>query len=281
MELNDHTYKQFDIELDEIRSDFLQMGGCVQSMIADAMEVLATGDAECFERVKVNEKQVNQLELDIDDRITTMLARRQPLGFDLRLLLAVTKMLTDMERCGDEAERIAVLGRRMHDDAQKFVPEMELQHVATAVLGMLHDVMDSFARHDSVLAASVVRGDKKVDKEWKAAMRGLITYMIEDPRMITGSIDLMLMSRSLGRIGDHCKNMAERVIFMVHGKDVRHQGAKAAERLVKKATRQISSSEAATSASSEPTSVPGVATPAGASTSDSASQDKSEGSGQA
>nr|WP_227870764.1 phosphate signaling complex protein PhoU [Orrella marina] len=280
MELNDHTYKQFDIELDEIRSDFLQMGGCVQSMIADAMEVLATGDAECFERVKENEKQVNQLELDIDDRITTMLARRQPLGFDLRLLLAVTKMLTDMERCGDEAERIAVLGRRMHEDAQKFVPEMELQHVATAVLGMLHDVMDSFARHDSVLAASVVRGDKKVDKEWKAAMRGLITYMIEDPRMITGSIDLMLMSRSLGRIGDHCKNMAERVIFMVHGKDVRHQGAKAAERLVKKATRHISAMQAPTSAATESISTPDATTAADASTPDVSQEVKPESGSQ-
>lgn len=242
MELNDHTYKQFDIELDEIRSEFLQMGGYVQSMISDAMEVLASGDVDAFERVKANEKHVNQLELDIDERITTILARRQPLGFDLRMLLAVTKMLTDMERCGDEAERISVLARRMHEDAQKFMPEMELQHVATAVLGMLHDAMDSFARYDSVLAASVVRSDKKVDKEWKSAMRGLITYMIEDPRTITGSIDLMMTSRSLGRIGDHCKNMAERVIFMVHGKDVRHQGAKAAERLVKKAARQTAGS---------------------------------------
>lgn len=235
--MNDHTYKQFDKELDEIRSDFLRMGGYVQSMIADAMIVLDNGDLDCLERVKANEKLVNQLELDIDERITTMIARRSPLGFDLRMLLALVKMLTDMERCGDEAERIAVLARKMHEDSQKFVPEMELRHIATAVSGMLHEVMDSFARHDSVLAASVVRGDKKVDKEWKAALRGLITYMIEDPRTITGSIDLLFMARSLGRIGDHCKNMAERVIFMVHGMDVRHQGAKAAERVVKQATR--------------------------------------------
>lgn len=233
--MNEHTYKQFDVELDEIRSDLLRMGGHVQSMITDAMQVLITGDAEAAERVKQNEDRVNSLEIEIDERITRLLARRQPMGIDLRTVLAVTKMLTDMERCGDEADRIAGTGRRIHDDAQKFMPELELQHISTAVVQMLHDVMDSFARHDSVLAASVVRFDKKVDKEWKTALRSLISYMIEDPRTISGSIDLLFIARSLERIGDHCKNMAERVIFMVHGADVRHQGVKAAERLVKSA----------------------------------------------
>jgi len=146
-------------------------------------------------------------------------------------------MLTDMERSGDEADKIAMVGRRIHEDVQKFVPEIELQHMATAVVAMLGDVMDSFARNDSVKAAAVVRSDKQVDKEWKGALRGLISYMIEDPRTISGAIELMFVARSLERIGDHCKNMAERVIFMVHGADVRHQGVKAAERLVREETQ--------------------------------------------
>lgn len=246
--MNEHTYKQFDVEIDEIRSDLLRMGGCVESMITDAMLALASGDPEAIDRVKENERQVNKLEIEIDERITTVLARRQPLGIDLRMMLAVTKMLTDMERCGDEADRIAMVGRRIHEDTQKFAPEIELQHIAQAVIQMLHDVMDSFARHDTTLAASVVRSDKKVDKEWRSALRGLISYMIEDPRTISASIDLLFVARSLERIGDHCKNMAERVIFMVHGADVRHQGVKAAERLVRQANARPESNVATTDA---------------------------------
>jgi len=249
--MNEHTYKQFDVEIDEIRADLLRMGGCVESMIMDAMLGLASGDQVAIDRVKENERLVNKLEIDIDDRITTVLARRQPLGIDLRMMLAVTKMLTDMERCGDEADRIAMIGRRLHDDTQRFLPEIELQHIARAVVQMLHEVMDSFARHDSVLAASVVRSDKKVDKEWKSALRGLISYMIEDPRTISGSIELLFVARSLERIGDHCKNMAERVIFMVHGADVRHQGVKAAERLVRQATDESRTDAVADAGSTE------------------------------
>jgi len=235
--MNDHTYKQFDVELNDIRSELLRMGGFVDSMIVDAVRVVITGDLALVDKVKDAEKEVNRLEVSIDEKISTVIARRQPAGIDLRTLLAVTKMLTDMERSGDEAEKIAMVGRRVHEDAQKFIPEIELQHMATAVVAMLGDVMDSFARNDSVKAAAVVRSDKQVDKEWKGALRGLISYMIEDPRTISGAIELLFVARSLERIGDHCKNMAERVIFMVHGADVRHQGVKAAERLVREETQ--------------------------------------------
>jgi phosphate transport system protein len=231
--MNDHTHKQFDVELNDIRSELLRMGGYVDSMIVDAVRVVLSGDLTLVDKVKDAEKEVNRLEVSIDEKISTVIARRQPAGIDLRTLLAVTKMLTDMERSGDEADKIAMVGRRIHDDVQKFVPEIELQHMATAVVAMLGDVMDSFARNDSVKAAAVVRSDKQVDKEWKGALRGLISYMIEDPRTISGAIELLFVARSLERIGDHCKNMAERVIFMVHGADVRHQGVKAAERLVR------------------------------------------------
>jgi phosphate transport system protein len=235
--MTEHTYKQFDLDIDQIRSELLRMGGLVQSMIRDAMQVVTDGDSTALERVRDNEKLVNKLEVEIDERITNLIALRQPTAVDLRVVLAVSKMLTDMERCGDEAENIARRANRIHEDANRFVPDLELQHMAMAVLNMLKDVMDSFARHDSVKAAEVVRHDKRVDKEWKGAVRGLVSYMIEDPRTISGGIDLLFVARSLERIGDHCKNMSERVIFMVHGADVRHQGVKAAERLVKEETK--------------------------------------------
>jgi len=148
--MSEHTYKQFDVDIDHIRSELLRMGGLVQSMIRDAMVVVTDGDVSALERVRENEKLVNQLEVDIDERITNLIALRQPAAVDLRIALAVTKMLTDMERCGDEAENIARRAYRIHDDANRFMPDMELQHMAAAVLNMLHDVMDSFARHDSI-----------------------------------------------------------------------------------------------------------------------------------
>jgi len=234
--MTEHTYKQFDVDIDQIRSELLRMGGLVASMIRDAMQVVTDGDVAALERTRENERLVNKLEVEIDERITSLIALRQPAAVDLRIVLAVSKMLTDMERCGDEAENIARRANRIYDDANRFVPDLELQHMAQAVSSMLNDVMDSFARHDSVKAAEVVRHDKQVDKEWKAAVRGLVSYMIEDPRTISGGIDLLFVARSLERIGDHCKNMSERVIFMVHGADVRHLGVKAAERLVKEET---------------------------------------------
>ena len=231
--MSEHTNKQFDADLQRIRTELLQMGGLVESMIQNSMDALATGDISLVERVKEREKDVNRLEVEIDERVTTILARHQPAAIDLRTLLAVTKMLTDMERSGDEADKIATMARRIHEDDRRFIPVIELRHMANSVVIMMRQVMDAFARHDSVLAASVVRSDKEVDKEWKSALRNLITYMIEDPRTISRAIDLLFIARSMERIGDHCKNMAERVIYMVHGADVRHKGVKMAERLVR------------------------------------------------
>lgn len=231
--MSEHTNKQFDADLQRIRTELLQMGGLVESMIQNSMDALTTGDMSLVERVKEREKDVNRLEVEIDDRVTTILARHQPAAIDLRTLLAVTKMLTDMERSGDEADKIASMARRIHEDDRRFIPVIELRHMANSVVTMMRQVMDAFARHDSILAAAVVRSDKEVDKEWKSALRNLITYMIEDPRTISRAIDLLFIARSMERIGDHCKNMAERVIYMVHGADVRHQGVKMAERLVR------------------------------------------------
>jgi phosphate transport system regulatory protein PhoU len=227
--MTEHTNKQFDQNLENIRSKFLRMGGLVEAMIQDGIEALASGDLSLAEKVREREKDVNRLEVEIDESISYILARHQPAAIDLRMLLAVSKMLTDMERSGDEAEKVANVARRIHDGQVRDIP-VELTHMAGGVRDMLRQALDAFARQDAVQAAQVLRSDKSIDKEWKATLRHLITYMIEDPRTISLSIELIFVARALERIGDHAKNMAERVIYMVRGADVRHTGVKNAER---------------------------------------------------
>ncbi|NYT86621.1 phosphate signaling complex protein PhoU [Pollutimonas harenae] len=229
----EHTNKQFHTDLETTRSMFLQMGGLVEAMVKDGMDALSTGDMSLVDQVREREKEVNGLEVDIDERINLLIARNQPTAIDLRLLLSVSKMLTDMERCGDEAEKIAKMARRLHENNSNYEPVVELRHMATFVTSMIRDALDAFARMDPIHAAQVVRNDKEVDKEWKGSLRHVITYMIEDPRTISRSIDLIFIARALERIGDHAKNMAERVIYMVHGDDVRHMGLKNTERLAR------------------------------------------------
>jgi len=228
--MTEHTNKQFDTDLERIRSQFLQMGGLVEAMIQDGIDALADADMSLVDKVHEREKTVNRLEVETDERIGEILARHQPTAIDLRMLLAVSKMLTDMERSGDEAEKIATVARRIHEGDQRHLPIIELRHMANNVMSMLRRALDAFARLDAIQAAEVVRSDKEVDKEWKGALRHLITYMIEDPRTISRAIDMVFVARSLERIGDHAKNMGERVIYMVHGADVRHTGVKNTER---------------------------------------------------
>ncbi|MDY0310460.1 MAG: phosphate signaling complex protein PhoU [Castellaniella sp.] len=229
----EHTNKQFHSELETTRSMFLQMGGLVESMVLDGIHALTRGELHLVDRVREHERQVNQFEVDIDERISQLIARNQPTAGDLRLLLAVSKMLTDMERCGDEAEKIAKVARRLHESNTSYEPVVELRHMADAVASMIRAALDAFARADPIAAAQVVRNDKDVDKEWKATLRHIITYMIEDPRTISHSIDLIFIARALERIGDHAKNMSERVIYMVRGDDVRHTGVTNTERLAR------------------------------------------------
>lgn len=228
--MTEHTNKQFDADLESVRSQFLAMGGVVEAMIQESIDALSNGDLAMVDKVREREKEVNRYEVDVDQRISQILARHQPTAIDLRTLLAVSKMLTDMERCGDEAEKVATVARRIHDSDVRYSPTVDLRHMADRVLDMLRQSLDAFARLDPVQAAQVVRSDKEVDKEWKAALRQFISFMIEDPRTISPSIDLIFIARALERIGDHAKNMSERVIYMVRGADVRHTGAKNAER---------------------------------------------------
>jgi phosphate transport system protein len=234
----EHTNKQFHMELETTRSLFLQMGGLVESMVLDGMQALTSGELTLVDRVREHERQVNNLEVEIDERIGMLIARNQPTAIDLRLLLSISKMLTDMERCGDEAEKIAKVARRLHEADSAYEPVVELRHMADSVASMIRDALDAFARQDPVAAAQVVRNDKEVDKEWKASLRHVITYMIEDPRTISHSIDLIFIARALERIGDHAKNMAERVIYMVRGDDVRHTGVNNTERTARGEARE-------------------------------------------
>ncbi|SAI14353.1 transporter [Bordetella ansorpii] len=228
--MTEHTNKQFEADLEHVRSQFLQMGGVVEAMIYEAIEALSSQDPQLVEKVREREKEVNRHEVEIDERISLLLARHQPTAIDLRTLLAVSKMLTDMERSGDEADKIATAVRRMQDIDRPQIQLVELRHMADMVGNMLRMSLDAFARLDAVQAAKVVRSDKEVDKEWKAALRNLITYMMEDPRTISRAIDMVFIARALERIGDHAKNMAERVIYMVKGADVRHTGVRNTER---------------------------------------------------
>lgn len=229
----EHTNKQFHSDIETTRSLFLEMGGLVEAMVRDGMIALTTGELDLVEQVRQREKEVNRLEVEIDERIILLIARNQPTAIDLRLLLSISKMLTDMERCGDEAEKIAKVAQRLHEAQVDYEPVVELRHMSDLVGTLIRNALDAFARQDPLSAASVVRADKEVDKEWKASLRHIITYMIEDPRTISHSIDLIFIARALERIGDHAKNMAERVIYMVRGADVRHTGVKHTERMAR------------------------------------------------
>ncbi|MBU4610615.1 phosphate signaling complex protein PhoU [Achromobacter sp. GG226] len=220
----EHTYKQFDAELENVRSKFLQMGGLVESQITGAIDGLANGDLELLERVIARESEVNRYETEVDEAIGRILALRQPAAVDLRLMITLTKMITDMERAGDEAEKIARMAKMIHEAGRRNMPAVELWHMAGYVTTMMRQTLDAFARSDAKVAANVVRQDKSVDVEWQGAIRHLITYMIEDPRTITRSIELLFIAKALERIGDHAKNMSELVIYMIKGKDVRHTG---------------------------------------------------------
>src|SRR5690606_22005649 len=174
--------------------------------------------------------EADRHEVELAQRVGLPIARHPPTAVDLRTLLSVSKVLADMKRCGDEAEKIAKVARRLHEANSLYEPVVELRHMARDVSLMIRNMLDSFARNDPVAAAKVVRSDKEVDKEWKAALRHMVTYMIEDPRSISKSVELVFIARALERIGDHAKNMAERVIYLVRGDDVRHTGLKYTER---------------------------------------------------
>lgn len=227
----EHTLKQFDTELEEIRSRVLQMGGLVEEQITQAIEALTGGHVALARQVMDNDHRVNALEVAIDEECSTVIARRQPAAKDLRMIMTVVKTITDLERIGDEAAKIARMTISLYSSDRPVVPRTtEIQHVAEIALGMLRNALDAFARLDLSVAAKVVRQDEQVDSEFKAILRQLITFMMEDPRTISHSLDILFIAKSIERIGDHAKNMSEYVVYLVKGKDVRHTSVEILER---------------------------------------------------
>lgn len=223
MPSSDHISRQFDADLEAIRASVLQMGGLVESQIKSAVESLIGGDTNLMTQVIENDHRVNALEVKIDEACSQVIARRQPAAGDLRLVMAVIKTITDLERIGDEAEKIARMAKLLSQKTGLVLPRyQEIKHAAEIALDMLRKSLDAFARLDIVMAAQVVRQDDQVDEEFRAIMRYLITFMMEDPRTISTSLEILFVAKAIERIGDHAKNISEYVIYMVKGRDVRH-----------------------------------------------------------
>ncbi len=220
---NEHISKKFDAELEAVRSRVLQMGGLVEQQITRAMEVLANGDQKLADQVIADDHRVNALEVGIDDDCTHIIARRQPTASDLRMVMAVIKTITDLERIGDEAQKIARMAKQIHQGEVRITAKIADVRIACNIaLDMLRTSLDAFARLDVTGAAKVVRQDEEVDECFRAILRQLVTFMMEDPRTISSSIEVLFIAKAIERIGDHAKNMSEYVVYLVKGKDVRH-----------------------------------------------------------
>jgi phosphate transport system protein len=226
----EHTSKQFDAELEAVRSRVLQMGGLVEEQIIRAMEALVAGDMAQIDKVIADDHRVNAMEVELDELCSHIIARRQPAAVDLRLLITVIKTITDLERIGDEAEKIGRMAKLIHTAERQHMPRMDLSPVAERALAMLRQSLDAFARLDVSEAMRVVKQDSVVDDAFRAIMRQLITFMMEDPRTITRSLEILFVAKAIERIGDHAKNMAEYVIYMVKGRDVRHTSIEEVEK---------------------------------------------------
>ena len=220
---SEHLSKQFDADLERLRSQVLQMGGLVESQILGAIEGFTTGNRELLDRVINEEPRVNGYEVSIDGDCSHAIVKRQPAASDLRMIMAISKTVTDLERIGDEAEKIARMSVRIHERDRLNVQRFgEIRHVGNIALRMLRQALDAFARLDAEQAAQVVCEDAAIDNEFGAIVRQLVTFMMEDPRTISTALEILWIAKAIERIGDHAQNMAENVIYIVKGTDVRH-----------------------------------------------------------
>jgi len=217
-----HISKQFDAELNDIRNRVLAMGLLVEQQVGDAVRALVDGDRDLAGMVIDNDHKVNAQEVALDEECTQILARRQPAAGDLRLIVAIIKTITDLERIGDQAEKVARMGQRLAETERPKNRYIEIQHLGDLVQKMLHHTVEALAGLDAEGAYNVTREDEKIDHEYEGIMRQMVTFMMEDPRSIRRSLDIVWAVRALERIGDHARNICEYVIYLVKGKDVRH-----------------------------------------------------------
>jgi len=218
-----HLSSQFDSELNGVSSRVMELGGLVESQIRLAIHALSQFSSESANQVSEAEVRVNAMEVDIDRELSSIIARRQPTARDLRLLIAISKTTANLERAGDEADKIARMVKSIIESGSaRMLPSSELRVAADLASGLLRKALDAFARLDTSMALTILKEDDLIDKEFDGFVRKLITYMMEDPRTISASLDLLFVAKAIERIGDHAKNIAEFIIYIVKGEDVRH-----------------------------------------------------------
>lgn len=227
----EHTSKQYDAELEAVRAKVLEMGGLVEQQIVNALDALLRADLKLAKDVMQSDARVNALEVQVDEDCSHIIARRQPAAGDLRMIMMMVKTITDLERIGDEATKIARTAQRIYEEDRMFKPRFtEIKTMVKIVRDMLRTSLDSFARLDVSQTVEVAKQDEQVDEQFRAAMRQLITFMLEDPRTISMSLEVLFVAKAVERIGDHAKNISEYVVYMVKGKDIRHTSLEDIER---------------------------------------------------
>ena len=227
----EHTYKQYDAELEAVRAKVLKMGGLVEQQIVSALESLVSVNPKLAQEVIESDHLVNALEVQVDEDCSHIIARRQPTAGDLRMIMMVVKTVTDLERIGDEATKIARVAQKIYESDRMYKTRFtEINNMVALVRQMLRTSLDAFARLDVAKTIEVARQDEQVDEQFRAAMRQLVTFMLEDPRTISMSLEVLFVAKAIERIGDHAKNISEYVIYMVKGKDVRHTTVEEMER---------------------------------------------------
>ena len=221
--MSDHLSKQFDLELESIRTHILEMGGLVESQLSKAIEAFATGNREDMRRIIADDAKVNQFEIDIDAECTRLIAKRQPTAGDLRLVLSISRIITDLERGGDKAVKIAKMSQNLYENHKAQIPRLaDIRQCGQLAVHMLRRALDALARMDAESARALISDDRQIDETFNGIMRQLITYMMEDPRTIGEALDIVWIAKAIERVGDHATNIAENVVYIVSGEDIRH-----------------------------------------------------------